>query len=271
MGTGRAVEVRADEVVPDDLEVGAPEPVDVAGARGDVQVLAERRGRGLEDEVAAVVLGALVAEQQLLVLDDGLLTLGPGLRLERVERVEPAALDADVEGAVVEEAAAVAVAAVAAGLRHRQPPELLAAAERDGAQRRHARVVELVRVPAPRPGDDDVLVVGARRRGVLEHRRAALDDVVVLVRPEHLAGLRVDLAQLVLVGARRGRRSCRRRRRCWAARSSRCRPTCPAGRCRTCPSSSRCRARPSRGRRGASAPVPGRRTGARSCPGTCPP
>ena len=79
-GHGRAVEVGADEVVPDDREVGAPETVHVAGAGRDVQVLAERRGGGLEHEVVVVVRVALVAEQQPLVLDDRLLPVRPRLR-----------------------------------------------------------------------------------------------------------------------------------------------------------------------------------------------
>ena len=199
---GGAVEVGADEVVPDDGEVGAPEAVHVAGARGDVEVLADRGGGGLQGDVVLVVGVARVAEQQPLMHDDGLLPVQPRLRLQRVERVEPAALDPDVEEAVVEEPAAVAVAAVVPGLRHRQPPELLAAAERHRAQRRHGGIVDLERVAAARPGDDDVLVVGARRRGIQEHRRAALDDVGELVGPDDLAGLRVDAAQVVRVGTR---------------------------------------------------------------------
>ena len=144
---------------------------------------------------------ALVAQQQRLVLDDRLLARRPAGGLERVERVEPAALDPDVEDAVEEEAAAVDVAAVVLRPRHRLPPELLAAAERHGAERRDRGVVHGLGVAAPRAGDDDVLVVRARRSGVLEHRRAALDDVVELVRPDDLAGGGVDLAQVVVVAA----------------------------------------------------------------------
>ena len=270
-GHGGAVQVRADVVVPDDGEVGAPEPVHVAGARGDVEVPADRRGRRLEREVVLVARVARVPEQQPLVYDDRLLPLRPRLRLQRVERVEPAALHADVEEPVVEEAAAVAVTAVVPRLRRRQAPQLLAAAERHGAQRRHRRVVDLERVAAPRPGDDDVLVVGARRRGVLEHRRAALDDVVELVRPDDLARWPRRCDAGCTSTNWRSRTSCRRRRRCWAGRSTRSRPTCSACRSRTCPSSSRCPGRPSRAGRGAWAAGRGRRSGGRSCRGRCRP
>ena len=202
VGTGVPFRSAADEVVPDHGEVGAPEAVHVAGAGGDVQVLADRRDGGLEREVVLVIGVPPVAQEQLLVLDHGLLPVRPRHGLQRVERVEPAALDADVEDTVVEEPAAVAVAAVVPGLRHGQPPQLLTAAERDRAQRRDGRVIELERVAAARPGHDDVLVVRARRARILEDRRAALDDVVVLVGPDDLPGGRIDAAQLVRIRAR---------------------------------------------------------------------
>ncbi len=125
----------------------------------------------------------------------------PGLGRERIEGVEKAALDADVLAPVEVEAAAVAVAAVARSLRHRQPPELLAAAEGECAVWSDTGVGQLVRVAAPRSREDDVLVVLARWRRVEKDARAALDDVVELVLPDDLAGERVDAAQIVVVAA----------------------------------------------------------------------
>ncbi len=139
-----------------------------------------------------------VAEQEALGDDLRLAVAVPGLGHEGVELVEPAALDPAVHAVLVEEAAAVHVAAVARGERHRQAPELLAGAERDGAVRREVRVGEVRRPAAAGAGQHEVLVrlhLGAR---VLDHRRAALDDVVVVVLPHDLAGLQVDLVQLAV-------------------------------------------------------------------------
>ena len=71
-------------------------------------------------------------------------------------------------------------------------------------------------------GQHQVLVrlgLGAR---VLDHRRGALDDVVVVVLPHDLAGLQVDLVQLAVEARPRAGRACPCRGRSPAGRSSRC-------------------------------------------------
>ena len=173
----------------------------MAGAGRDVDAVAHRGAGRLQHQVAAVAAGARVAEQQALGDDHRPLMPAPGLRARGVERVVPAALDPDVDDAAVVEAAAVDVTAVAGGLRHRQPPQLLAGAEGERPVRGDPRVVELVGVPAARAGQDDVPVVLARRVRIGVHGRTALDDVVELVRPHDIAGGRVDAAQVVVVAA----------------------------------------------------------------------
>ena len=166
-GDRRAVDVGADVVVPHDLEVAAPHPVDVPGAGGDVDLVAERHRRGLEAGVAVVRRGPRVAEQQPLGVDLRLAEAAPCARLERVEGVEPPALHADVLAAVHEEAAAVHVAAVARRLRHRQAPELLAAAEGDGAVRRRS---------SGRPARAGSRAASRRRRCTCRRRRSGADS-----------------------------------------------------------------------------------------------
>ena len=172
------------------------------GARADEDRLADEDRRRLEDEVAAVLapVGAL-AEQQAARLHDGGLILAPGFGAEGVELDEPAALEADEDLAVVEEAAGVDVAAVAARLRDGQAPELLSRLEAEGAVGRHVGVVEVERVAATGTGEDDVALVLAGRLRVLDHGRAALDDVVEARLPDHVAGRGVDLVQAVVVAA----------------------------------------------------------------------
>ena len=141
---------------------------------------------------------ARVAEQQALGDDLRRLVAVPRARRERVELVEPAGLDPGVHAALEEEAAAVHVAAVARRERHRQAPDLLAGAERDGPVGREVRVGEVRGVAAAGAGEHEVLVRRRVRVRVLDHRRAALDDVVEVVLPDDLAGLEVDLVEMVV-------------------------------------------------------------------------
>ena len=200
-GHGRPVEVGAGEEVPLHGQIATAHAVHVPRPRRDVDPAAQHGGGRLQHEVTLVGGGARVAQELSLRDDPGPLVPVPVLRLQRVERVHPAALDPNVLAAVEEEAAAVGVAAVGGRLRHRQAPELLAGAERDGAVGRDAGVGELERVAAPRAGAHDVLVVGAGGVRILEHGGAALDDVVVLVLPDDVTAQRVEAAQAVVVAA----------------------------------------------------------------------
>ena len=202
VGHGGAVEVRADEVVPDDLEVAAPQAVHVAGAGGDVD--AARRAPTADASSTRLppwFAARSSPSSSRWATITGSARSSQALRLERVERVEPAALDADVEARRRRRsrcrrsrgcsARSAAPAGARAPCRCRR--------RRRGTGR--PGVGELERVAAPRAGEDDVLVVRPVGVGILEHRRAALDDVVELVLPDDLAGAGVDLAQVVVVAA----------------------------------------------------------------------
>ena len=187
-GHRRAVEVRAGAVVPHHLEVAAAHAVHVAGARADVDLAVEQARRRLEDEVAAVGGRVLrVADEQPLGDHVRGAVAVPRRGLEGVELVEPATLDPREHALVVEEAAAVHVTAVARRERHGQAPHLLARAERDGAVRRQRGVGEARRPAAPRTGEHEVRVALLLRTRVLDHRRAALDDVVEARTPTRRA------------------------------------------------------------------------------------
>ena len=64
-----------------------------------------------------------------------------------------------------------------------------------------ARIVELGVRAAARTGDDKVTVVLTCRMRVRDDAGAALDDVAEVIAPDDLAGLGVDLAQIVVVAA----------------------------------------------------------------------
>ena len=147
----------------------------------------------------SLVLG--LAQQELLGEHHGGRMVAPGLCLEGVELVEPAAFEADVEVAVVEEATGVAIAAVAPRAGFGQTPKLLPAAEAHGAVGRHLGAVDGEGVAPARAGEDEVPVVLAGRVRVLDDCRRALDDVVPGRLPDHLAGDRVDLVEVVVVAA----------------------------------------------------------------------
>ncbi len=142
-----------------------------------------------------------IAEQKSPGDDPGRPVAVPLSGPERVEFVEPAALDARIQPSSVEKPTAVHIAAIAVGERHRQPPQLPAGAERDGTVRSQQGVRVVRRPAAARACDDHVPVVRRGGTRVLDHGRTALDDVVEGVLPDDPAGLEIDLVQLAVVGA----------------------------------------------------------------------
>ena len=152
----------------------------------------------------------------------------PGLRTERIERVEPAGLDADVVEAVQDEPAAVAVLGIVERARHRQAPLLLAGAKAT-ARYEKAMAGSPVARPSPRREPASTRYLSSAPVGCgLAITLGLLLMTSPKIRPRGPAGGGVDLVQLAGRSRRSAGRACRRRARGRARRSSRC-PTSTCG------------------------------------------
>ena len=135
VGHGRTVQVTAGPVVPDDLEVAAAHAVHVAGPGADVDdVVQQGDGDASRTRLppwAEASPGSPSSRRSAITFRRLVAVPAPAWRRDRACRTNPLSTPAYIP-ALVEEAATVHVAAVAARSGARAGADLLARAERDG-------------------------------------------------------------------------------------------------------------------------------------------